>query len=130
MGYHMTFLVKYCFFRIFQAYRPCFEGHKNDLREPWHLKNRVNAFSSVNRSKICQQIDYTSLHFQSVDFWFHEGVIFYAFSRFPPFTSKLSVLGYKFRFWLLIYSSSPSKWAINRPRAIIRKRACNGGAPF
>ena len=34
MGYHMTILVKYCFFRIFRASRPCFEGHKNDLREP------------------------------------------------------------------------------------------------
>ena len=106
------------FFRIFRASRPCFEGHKNDLREPWHLKNRVNAFSSVNRSRIFRQIDYTSLHFQSVDFWFCEGVIFYDFSRFCPFTAKLSVLGYKFLFRLLIYSSSPSKWAINRPRTM------------
>ena len=51
------------------------------------------------------------------------GVIFYAFSRFCPFTAKLSVLGYKFLFRLLIYSSSPSKWAINRPRTI-RLKIC------
>ena len=109
---------------IFSGIPPLFcKGHTNELRESWHLKNRVHAFSSVDRSKINRHIDYSSFHFQSVDFLFREGVIFYAFSRFCPFTAKLSVLGYKFLFRLLIYSSSPSKSAINRPRAIIRKRA-------
>ena len=80
IGYHMTILVKYCFFRIFRASRPCFEGHKNDLREPWHLKNRVNAFSSVNRSKICRQIDYTT--FSKCWFFLRKGVIFTLFRVF------------------------------------------------
>ena len=111
------------FWDFFRVSRPCFEGHEKDLIEPWHLENRVHAFSNVHRSKICRQIDYTSLHFQSVDFWFREGVIFYAFSCFCPFTAKLSVLGYTFLFRLLIYSSSPSKWAINRPRTI-RLKIC------
>ena len=55
---------------IFSSIPPLFcKGHTNELRESWHLKNRVHAFSSVDRSKIYRQIDYSSFHFQSVEFW-------------------------------------------------------------